>query len=389
MLGNQPRKQRRPRRRGTITVLTALLMIGLIGMVAFSVDLGYLINGREELQRTADAAALAAVWELAENSVKQNSSLAMSETRAEAVAVAFENDVCKVGPMVDLNSANGVDGDVVIGTINDFSTPSPQMTFVDADDFNAVKVRVLKTNSRNGDIPYFFGRVFGLTGQETEASATAAMVKLIRGFEVPADGSNLDILPFALDELTWNLLMAKSATLSDQWSYNEDTGAVSPGCDGILEVNLFPQATGSPGNRGTVDIGPSNNSTSDIAYQILHGVSPADIAAIGGSICIPEGGDLVLNGDTGISAGVKDELASIIGETRIIPIFSHVVGPGNNADFHIVKWCGVRIMEVKLTGPGSKKKVLVQPAVVCTSGVVPSTTTGYTDFVYSPAFLVE
>ena len=46
------------------------------------------------------------------------------------------------------------------------------------------------------------------------------------------------------------------------------------------------------------------------------------------------GGKLYLNGDTGISAGVKDELASIKGQPRIIPIFSTVSGNGNNAQLH-------------------------------------------------------
>ena len=35
----------------------------MFGMVAFSVDVGYLLSVKEELQRTADAAALAAVWD--------------------------------------------------------------------------------------------------------------------------------------------------------------------------------------------------------------------------------------------------------------------------------------------------------------------------------------
>ncbi len=94
---------------------------------------------------------------------------------------------------------------------------------------------------------------------------------------------------------------------------------------------MFPQGTGSPGNRGTVDIGSSNNSTADIARQIVHGISPSDFAQLGGKLEFDDSGKLYLNGDTGISAGVKDELASIMGQPRIIPIFSTVSGNGNNA----------------------------------------------------------
>src|SRR5690606_35625254 len=162
-----------------------------------------------------------------------------------------------------------------------------------------------------------------------------------------------------------------------------------PGGGGSLEVNLYPRATGSPGNRGTVDIGLSNNSTRDIARQIVHGISHSDLAHHGGKLELDENGELELNGDTGISAGVKDELASIMGQPRIIPIFSKVVGPGNNAQYTIVQFVGVRIMEVRLTGSMSGKKVIVQPAKVVARGGIPRTDEQSSYFVYTPVWLVR
>jgi hypothetical protein len=47
------------RRRGAIVVLSAFLLIVLFAMVSFSVDVGYIVAVDTELQRTADAAALA------------------------------------------------------------------------------------------------------------------------------------------------------------------------------------------------------------------------------------------------------------------------------------------------------------------------------------------
>ena len=64
---------------------------------------------------------------------------------------------------------------------------------------------------------------------------------------------------------------------------------------------------------GTVDIGGANNSTSDLARQIREGMSAedmADLASSGRSLEFTEG-KLTLNGDTGISAGVKDDLVYI------------------------------------------------------------------------------
>ena len=46
-------------RRGTIVILAAFLSIVLVGMVAFCVDIGYILSAKEDMQRSADSAALA------------------------------------------------------------------------------------------------------------------------------------------------------------------------------------------------------------------------------------------------------------------------------------------------------------------------------------------
>jgi hypothetical protein len=164
---------------------------------------------------------------------------------------------------------------------------------------------------------------------------------------------------------------------------------VEAGSDGLVEVNLFPQGTGAPGNRGTVDIGKSNNSTADIARQIVNGISPSDFAAMGGKIEFDASGKISLNGDTGVSAGVKDELASIMGQPRVIPIFSTVSGNGNNAQYTIVKWQGIRIVNVQLTGSMSTKNIMIQVASVLAKGEIPATTPGSSSSVYSKVALVK
>ena len=50
----------RKHRRGTITVLAALLCVVILGMMAFALDVGYLSLARTQLQAAADSAALAA-----------------------------------------------------------------------------------------------------------------------------------------------------------------------------------------------------------------------------------------------------------------------------------------------------------------------------------------
>lgn len=392
------RRTGRTTRRGATLVLVLLLLVPLLFMVAFGVDVGYLLMAKSQLQSSADSAAMAACWELIDEdapALTASTSVTFSNARTKASQFAGYNSVCAASPSVNQNGTNNPEGDVVIGYLSSLTDPTAALMTNSASTANAVQVKVRKDGTLNGVVPFNFGRLTGNTGQAMEATAMAALVNSVSGFQAPGDGGNLEILPFALDENTWNGLMAGSVC-TDDWQYSSgsegggcgSSNGVSAGSDGVREVNLFPQGTGSPGNRGTVDIGSSNNSTNDIARQIVHGISPCDLAHVGGSLQFNSQGKLYLNGDTGISAGVKDELASIIGKPRIIPIFSQVAGPGNNATYTIVKFVGVRIMEVKLTGSMSSKKVIIQPANVIAKGAIPGNS-GNSSFVYSPVRLVR
>ena len=371
------------RRKGNVLAITILMMVGMFAILAFAVDLGYLQLARTELQRSADAAAIAGTWELIdEDALFGNGCPWYTEYSARTTAAQYAalNKVTSQNPALALE-------DVVIGYLADPFDPNSQISPVGANPANAVQVRVRKTLDQNGGVPLFFARALGFDQTDCQASATAVLMNNIRGFGVPTSGQNLEILPYALDQDTWNDLLAGIG--SDNWTWDAESEQVSSGADGILEVNLFPQSTGSPGNRGTVDIGSSNNSTADIARQIVDGISEQDMSHHGGTLELDVNGELSLNGDTGISAGVKDELASIRGDPRIVPIFSQVSGPGNNAQYTIVAFVGIRIMEVKLTGKMSSKRVTIQPAIVTTHGAIPGSGPPASCFVYSPVWLTR
>ena len=238
----------------------------------------------------------------------------------------------------------------------------------------------------NGELPLFFGGLTGRDSQSLQTTATAAMFSQIIGFNEPESGESIGILPIALDMPSWEA--AVNGTSEDDYAF--DGGVVGDGSDGVFEANLYPKGTGSPGNRGTVDIGGANNSTNDLSRQVLHGISRQDLIDLGKPLKFDANGELELNGDTGISAGIKDELAALIGKTRIIPIFTRVQGNGNNAQYTIVRFEGVRILDVKLTGPKSQKRVMIQPAKVIARGtIIDFSGTTYSSHLVTPVMLVE
>jgi Flp pilus assembly protein TadG len=377
------RANKRSRRRGNIIVLSAIMMVMTAAFVAFAVDLGSLYVARCELQRAADAAALSAAWDLVdENELSRSTNVLSLQSAARTSAIEFASLNRVLGCTVVVPAT-----DVEVGYLSDPTDPNSTMSTISTNSPNAVRVSVRRTTVQNGPISFGFARVLGIFSEDLEAEATAALLTNIAGFRAPGDGGNLGILPIALDEQSWNVLLAGGGT--DNWKWDQLTQSVMNGSDGVKEINLYPQGTGSPGNRGTVDIGSNNNSTSDLSRQINEGVTKADLDHHGGELKFDNSGKLYLNGDTGISAGIKDDLASIIGQPRTIPIFTQVNGPGNNATYTIVKFVGVRVLEVKLTGSQSSKKVIIQPATMVARGGIPATDGSHSDFMYSPVWLVN
>jgi Flp pilus assembly protein TadG len=377
-------------RRGTVAALTAISSVALLGFVALAVDVGMLYNVRAELQRTADAAALAAAWELLdEDALSGTPEMSLEEQAARQAAATYAalNSVHNANPAVDLNAENTIEGDIVLGYLSNPNNLSQPLCMTAPNQINSVRVLVRRDSVRNGPISLFFANVLGISTCELSASATATIKDGVVGYRVTEETGPAELLPMALKKEKWDELLTGVAAgpIGDDYSYDEETGAVTSGADGILELNLFPGEGPDqlpPGNYGTVDIGGSNNSTADIARQILEGVNADDLAYHGGELKLGSDGTLLLEGDTGISASLKNELKAIIGQPRAIPLFSEVSGPGDNSIFTIVGFAGMRIVDVKLTGAMELKSVIIQPANVVDDSTITEEGPGSSYFVY-------
>ncbi|UCG31553.1 MAG: hypothetical protein JSU68_07785 [Phycisphaerales bacterium] len=386
------------KRRGAIVVYVAASGVVLMGFAALAVDAGRLYLGKTELQVAADAAALAGANELLnERRLHGDGELLTSFqlARQQAGAVAGSNPVLGIGPQIDYNPDNGADGDLVIGYLSTMYNTGEAISFSDVTEFNAVKVRVRRDATHNGPVGLMFARVLGIETADLVAEATAAFHHGIIGFRAPSETGTVGLMPMALRESFWDLLMGtvagENANYQDNYAYDPLTGQVTPGQDGLPELNLYPgvgEEQLPPGNFGTVDIGGDNNATSDIERQLLEGVSADDLSYHGGELSLADG-PFILNGDTGLSSGLKDELDAIIGQPRTIPLFSEVSGPGDNSVFTIVKFAGVRVMDAKLTGAMKFKCVLLQPAIAMDDGAIFGGDGTTSEHVYHPPVLVR
>ena len=159
-------RRQKQKRRGTILVMAAILAIVLLSMVAFSVDVGYVLTAKEELQRTADASAMAACWDYGKSmSQGQTYAVASQAGRTSASNYASYNKVTKNATQIDTNTSNSPSGDVVFGYISDLGGSANNFQTGQTANYNAVQVRVRKNADINGKVPFFFARIFGMEGR--------------------------------------------------------------------------------------------------------------------------------------------------------------------------------------------------------------------------------
>ncbi len=164
--GRQRDQAGKKRRRGAVAAVTCVSMVVLVGFAALSIDVGYLYNARAELQRTADASAMAAAGMLADYTQGDP----MVAARQAAVDYAARNSV--LGRPLTLNPGQ----DIVFGRVV-WNSGARQYNFTPTNSFaNAVRVTARRTeDSANGPIPLFFANVFGLSRKNMTATSTALL----------------------------------------------------------------------------------------------------------------------------------------------------------------------------------------------------------------------
>ncbi len=359
-------------RRGSVLITVAAFMLVFIMIIALAVDYGYLLVVRTDLQRAADAAALAAVWNLIPDEMGEQSD-AVADAR-ESVRYYISKNLRSQDESLTIP-----DTDIEIGRYDRATINSGNVTLLSDGMLDAVRVTIRRDGTANSAVPLFFGRVFGANRANVVVRATAVLrpAKVL----VPGNG----VLPFAVDINIWD-----QAGIGDEFVMYGD--------------GRFEDGEGNPipGNWGTVDIGDSSNSTSDLRDQIENGLRQSDLDALAselgpyGEPRLPNNTELAaplwVGGDPGLSAGMQHALDNVMGVPKAIPLIDQVAGGGgNNSEFHIVGWGIVKLTSFNFQG--KNKQVTVQRLYAYDGTMKPSNdlsdTTNLIDGAFTTAGLVE
>jgi Flp pilus assembly protein TadG len=168
-------RKHRQDRRGSIIVLAAIMMMAMMGFLALTIDLGYVMNARSELKRATDAAALAGAGALIDGQEQADlqafeffarnpvAGETYAATDAEGGSIQCSDPTWK-NYLTDLLTEHRSDFQTELGHWN----PETRM-FVASDQLPST-IRV--TASRTG-APMFFGRLLGKNTFDVSAESIA------------------------------------------------------------------------------------------------------------------------------------------------------------------------------------------------------------------------
>jgi Flp pilus assembly protein TadG len=161
------------RERGVTMVLVALALVAIIAMAALSIDVITLYLAREEAQRTADTAALAAARVISISGLTSDPNNSVSPSLWQLVCgISPPGVATQAATAVANQSAVGGAAASVTVTYSAAGTSSPDCTtFLPGSAFSVnPMVTVLLTRT---SLPTFFSRIWGNAGNTVSATATA------------------------------------------------------------------------------------------------------------------------------------------------------------------------------------------------------------------------
>jgi hypothetical protein len=348
--------------------------VPVIGMMAFSIDIGYMVLVKAELQNAADAAALAGAEKLQALYVQYY--LPNQTQQYQIFTTATTNTRSSDCPMyvaeqyAQYNHAGGVyvqvhDSDVTF-SFNDGQTGTRAAIFP-AFFPNTITVVTRRDTTLNGPLSLFFGSFFNADSVSLTATASATIYAGDVSSLQTIPGVRAHILPLALDVNVWKTFY--------QTGLSPD-GTLHAGPNGAPQLHVYPVPTNTPGNFGLLDVGPPANNVPAFRNWIDDGETPNDIQYLLNNNLLPvsPSAPQQWKGGPGLKSTLVSNFQSVMGEPNLIPLFVPVndgsngqpyvaaQGSGSGAYYSVVGFVGVVISQAD--GSGGSMDISIQPTAV-------------------------
>jgi Flp pilus assembly protein TadG len=357
----------------------------LVGMLAFSIDIGYICAVEAELQNAADAAALAGAQQMQTYFVNYYSP---GQTQQQAIFLDLTTNannpngaIANAQQYAAYNKAGGVNIQVPASDIS-FSyydgttfTPASYPNFFP----NTITVTTRRDNVANGPLGLFFAQIFGMSSTNMTASASATIYAGdVSNLQV-IPGVNAHILPVALDVNVWTNFM--NANWTSPWL----SGVTTTGPNDLKQLQVYITSTNTPGSFGLIDLGPPANNAPAFRTWIDNGTTPNDINYLLNNNLLPVTmtGPAPWKAGPGLTSTLLSPFQSVMGEANLIPLFmpqntgpgltgvsingagsGYVAGAaqGSNASYSVVGFASITVTQAD--GSGGGLTVSIQPMAI-------------------------
>ncbi len=379
-------------RRGIIAPLAAVLMVFLLGMVAFTVDIAWMVLAQTELQNVADAAALAGAQPLMDNypvyamsKITSNStgaSVALNNARTQAAAEA------KKVAAANVFSASGAKKNYVLADVDiEFGVLDSSNNYTQAASGvypNSIKVTMRRSSGVNESLSLFFGPVLGKSTVDLTNVARAS----IFGTEdfIEQVGNKGPVLPVTYDKYFWDEFWT---TGIDPDSLPDTTkgkakkkGAKLTADDGTPRLHIYQNGKESvyKGNFGMLSLNDSAHNSAATSNWVENGLSQADFDTLLAQNLIPISKHAAntwdWQGSPGFDSSVVQNINDHMNKPSLMPLFQAKnfnfddptvyqpgVGEGSGYDYNIVGFAPIKIVGT----PGDNQNIYIQPAAYIAS----------------------
>lgn len=367
----------RHRRRGAIAILVAVTTVMMMAFGMLVVDIGLMYSAKNDLQRAADAAALAGASAFLSDAGQVQDNYVLGQSAYDrSSAYSVPNETLRAGTFLEIS-------DVTVGR-HDFDYPTQPLG--NDGRWNGVEVITRRTSgSTNGPVGLAFAKIFGNQHAQVTATARAAFIDRVAGYRI-LQVNNL--MPFTIQELIYQDMLANG---TDNYTYYDES--VVNQSDNIREFRLAPWkwqdaeeqlealATGTEGegagNFGILNVGVGNTGTSTVVYQIENGISGDELVNEFGTdelIFYDESEGARTYNSTGTPGGhtsLKQVLASKVGQ--VVGFFIHTELPMYNGSNAVYKISGIRfgrVMAVEFTGNPNQRALVLQPVSYTSDAII-------------------
>jgi len=331
------------RRSGVVVVFTVVCLLTLMFFAVLAIDVGAMYAARAELQRSADAGALAGAAKMFDQS-------GLTADKAVNLATAF----------VDINETQAFDIDVQLGMFEDNSF----YEIYDVDSTNAIQVKV------NREVQLFFAPLLGANSTVVGATAVAGRFYLSETCVVPVALRAPDFGPVDPD-----IALQNPGKDGPSYPYNDHNFELGE----KVTVFVFGKGPRSPVHL-VLDL-PQFNGVAETNSMLSGNFDgECDLIALGDEIPVWNNG----TGDGNFGVKLEDRIqdGNSSNDTIVCPVVDTLIDSRDDdgkltGDIKIVDFVGVHldeVIEVRVPDPNKASKTIT--VKIITGTIVPKETNG-------------